>query len=81
VVDTNNREPTNSLLNSLTPGRVQDSRRQIVHTRGVQIRLGLRAEHGAIEDDERDIILDMVLDLDEVRLAKDDNLDRRLVME
>lgn len=76
VIDVNKRIPLDRSSNSLVPSRVEDGRAEIVHTSGIRISLGLSAEDGAVEDDPGDVVQDVGLDLDEVGLAKDDNLDR-----
>ena len=61
---------------SLIPSRVEDSRRQIVHTSGIWVRLGLSTEDGGIQNDVGDVVQDVFLNLDEVGLSEDDDFDR-----
>ena len=61
---------------SLIPSRVEDSRRQVVHTSGIWVRLSLRTEDRGIKNDVGNVVQDVLLDLDEIRCSEDDDLDR-----
>jgi len=62
--------------NSLIPSRIEDSRRQVVHTSRIRVSLGLSTEDRRIQNDVGDVFQDVFLDLDEVRFSEDDDLDR-----
>jgi hypothetical protein len=76
VVYVDIRVTVNRRGDSLIPSRVEDSRRQVVHTSGIWVSLGLSTEDGGIQNDVGDIIHDVFLDLDKIRFSEDDDLDR-----
>jgi hypothetical protein len=59
----------------LVPSRIKDGRGQVVHASGIWVGLGLSTENGRIQNDVGDIVQDVFLDLNEIRLSEDDDLD------
>src|SRR6266702_5206653 len=76
VVDVDVRIASNGCGDRLVPSGVENSRREVVHASRVRVSLRLCAEHRAIEDDVRNIVQDVSLDLNQVRLAENDDLNR-----
>ena len=75
VVDVNARESAHGGGDGLVPCRVEDCRAEVVHAGWVGIGLGLRPEHGAVQDDPGNVVQHVRLDLDQVRLAEYDDFD------
>src|SRR6266850_1371908 len=75
VIDVDVGIATNCRSDRLVPSGVEDSRREVVHASRIRVSLRLCTEYRAIKDDIGNVVQDVGLYFNEVRLAEDNNLD------